>query len=395
MPYGFSEGAYEAPPIPLDRVRAHAAAHPGGTPYLLHDPSVIARKVRGFRKALPGVALFYAMKANPDPSVLACMNDLGVQFEIASIYELDLLEQVGVSAEGAIFSNPVKPVQAISEAFRRGISTMAVDDLDEVKKIVGVSPAIRMCLRIEVANTGSDWPLTGKFGASTSEALEIIDYCAANGLPLIGLTFHVGSQCRASDNWHAGIETARLLFARMKQAGLTPDLLNLGGGFPIQHTRPIPAIHEIGETLRASLAGLPTEIAVMAEPGRYLVGDSCWMVTRVVGTATRKGRRWVYLDVGTFTGLAETLERFDYELLCDRHGPEVPTTVAGPTCDTADLLFDEKMLPEDLVAGDFVYIPNAGAYTTCYASRFNGFPLPEMHLLEGGRVGETQRAGAV
>ena len=378
--------AYEPPPIPLARVRAHAAKYAGPTPYLLHDPAVIDGKVARFRRALPGVSLYYAMKANPDPRVLARLHALDVRFEIASIFELDLLDQVEVNADTVIFSNPVKPAPAIADAWARGVTTMVVDDLDEVEKIAGVSPDIKMCLRLEVANSGSDWPLTGKFGASVSEAIEIIDHCARRGLRLTGLTFHVGSQCRAQDNWHAGIESARLLFSRMQQAGLAPDLLNLGGGFPVQHTRPMPGIETIGQTMQKSLAGLAPEISVMAEPGRYLVGDSCWMVTRVVGTATRSGRRWIYLDVGAFTGLAETLEKFDYELFCDRSGPAIPTTVAGPSCDTADLLFDEKMLPQDLAAGDFVYIPNAGAYTTVYASRFNGFPLPEMHLIEPVRT---------
>jgi len=375
------KGDYEAPPIPLDVVRRHAAADPGPTPYLVGSLDVIDRKVARFRKALPGVIPHYAMKANPDPRVVARMKALGVRFEIASIFELDRLAEAGVDPAEVIFSNPVKPLEAIEAAWRRGVATMVVDDLDEIDKIVKVSRDVRLCLRLETSNTGSDWPLTGKFGATASEALEIIDRCARDGLDLIGLTFHVGSQCRNLDNWHAGIENARLLIERMEQAGLRPTLLNLGGGFPIQHTRPMPTIEEIGATVRQSLATLRPHFTVIAEPGRYLVGDSFWMVTRVVGTATRKGHRWIYLDVGAFTGLAETLEGFDYELLCDRSGPETPMTVAGPSCDTADVLFQEKMLPEDLQAGDRIYIPNAGAYTTAYASTFNGFPLPRVALL--------------
>jgi len=383
------QGRYEAPPLAFARVREHAQAHARAdsgagtvpTPYLLCDLSVIDRKVARLRAALPGVVPYYAMKANPDPRVLEHVKALGVRFEIASIHELDRLEALGVDPSGVIFSNPIKPDWAIASAWGRGVPTMVVDDLDEVEKVAKVSSDIRLCLRLETVNTGSDWPLTGKFGATVSEAMEIIDHCASAGLNLIGLTFHVGSQCRNLDNWHAGIENAKLLIERMRAAGLTPNLLNLGGGFPIQHTRPMPTIEEIGATVRKSLAGLGEDFTVMAEPGRYLVGDSCWMVTRVVGTATRKGRRWIYLDVGAFTGLAETLEYFDYELKTERTGRAIPVTVAGPTCDTADLLFQEKELPEDLQAGDFVYIPNAGAYTLAYASTFNGFPLPRMEML--------------
>lgn len=377
------KGAYEAPPIGLDAVRAHAAGQAVPTPYLVGSLGVIDHKLARFRQALPGVVPHYAMKANPDLRVVTHMRDLGVRFEIASIFELDRLEQAGVDPAGIVFSNPIKPLAAIESAWKRGVTTMVVDDLDEIEKTAKVSTDIRLCLRLETSNTGSDWPLTGKFGATASEALGIISHCAECGLNLVGLTFHVGSQCRNLDNWHAGIENARLLIERMEAAGLSPSLLNLGGGFPIQHTRPMPTIEEIGATVRKSLADLPARFTVIAEPGRYLVGDSFWMVTRVVGTATRKGHRWIYLDVGAFTGLAETLEGFDYELLSDRTGPEAAMTVAGPSCDTADVLFQEKMLPEDLQAGDLIYIPNAGAYTTAYASTFNGFPLPRTVLLPG------------
>jgi ornithine decarboxylase len=392
------QGRYEAPPVAIARVREHALAreragdHAVATPYLLCDLSVIDRKVERLRAALPGVVPYYAMKANPDPRVLKHVKGLGVRFEIASIHELDLLEALGVDPAGVIFSNPIKPDWAIASAWGRGVPTMVVDDLDEIEKVAKVSSDIRLCLRLETVNTGSDWPLTGKFGATASEAMDIIQHCAAAGLNLAGLTFHVGSQCRNLDNWHAGIENAKMIIERMRAAGLSPNLLNLGGGFPVQHTRPMPTIEEIGRTVRKSLAGLGEGFTVMCEPGRYLVGDSCWMVTRVVGTATRKGRRWIYLDVGAFTGLAETLESFDYELKTDRTGRPIPVTVAGPTCDTADLLFQEKELPEDLQAGDFVYIPNAGAYTTAYASTFNGFPLPRMVMLGAADPGAATRA---
>ncbi len=374
---------YEFPPLSLATVQAHAAHHlrtGGATPYLLCDLNIVTSKVDRLRAALPGVTPYYAMKANPDPRILAHLHTLGVPFEVASVYELETLLSLGVDASSIIFSNPVKPREAVEAAYKYSVTTMVVDHLDEVQKIASVSREIQLCLRLETSNTGSDWPLTGKFGASTSEALAIIDYCGKHGLPLMGLTFHVGSQCRNLDNWHTGISGARLLLSHMETAGLTPTLLNLGGGFPVQHTRPMPSIEAIGATITDALTGLPETVSVMAEPGRYLVGDSAWMVTRVVGTATRKGHRWLYLDVGAFTGLGETLEQFDYELLCDRDGPLVAMTVAGPTCDTADLLFHDKLLPGDLQEGDLIYLPNAGAYTTAYASTFNGFPLPEMVL---------------
>ncbi|MEO8627735.1 MAG: type III PLP-dependent enzyme, partial [Betaproteobacteria bacterium] len=164
--------------------------------------------------------------------------------------------------------------------------------------------------------------------------------------------------------------------------GLKPRLLNIGGGYPVQHTKPIPSIEAIGAVVNRALAGLPAGMRVMAEPGRFLVSDAGWFVCRVVGTATRAGKRWVYLDAGMFGGIIETTEGLQYDVITEREGKAIPWTVAGPTCDSVDVVMRDQMLPEDLQADDFVYIPNAGAYTTAYASNFNGFPLPESRFIE-------------
>ena len=167
----------------------------------------------------------------------------------------------------------------------------------------------------------------------------------------------------------------------MRLKGLTPVLLNIGGGYPVRLTKPIPSIEVIGEVVNRAIADLPEDIRVMAEPGRYLVSDAGYFVCRAIGTATRAGRRWLYLDTGMFGGLLESTQGLQYDLLTDRQGKLVPWHIAGPTCDSVDVLMQDQMLPEDLQDGDFVYIPNAGAYTTAYASEFNGFPLPEVRLI--------------
>jgi ornithine decarboxylase len=158
-------------------------------------------------------------------------------------------------------------------------------------------------------------------------------------------------------------------------------LLNIGGGYPVRHVKPIPSIEIIGEVVNAAIADLPNDIRVMAEPGRYLVSDAAYFVCRVVGTATRNGKRWMYWDAGMFGGVIEVTEGLRYEILSDRTGHSIPWAVAGPTCDSVDILMRDEMLPEDIQEGDFIYIPNAGAYTTAYASNFNGFPLPDVVVL--------------
>jgi ornithine decarboxylase len=177
------------------------------------------------------------------------------------------------------------------------------------------------------------------------------------------------------------IETARLTLRKMQHAGLTPQVLNIGGGFPVRLTKPIPSIEVIGGVVNHALEEIPGKIEVIAEPGRYLVSDAGWLVCRVVGTAVRGGKRWLYLDTGMFGGLLETSDGLQYEVITDRSGPLVPWHVAGPTCDSVDVVMRDHLLPEDLQADDFVYLPNAAAYTTAYASNFNGFPLPEVRFV--------------
>ena len=168
---------------------------------------------------------------------------------------------------------------------------------------------------------------------------------------------------------------------QMQKAGLNPRLLNIGGGFPVRHVKPIPAIEVIGEVVNRALEGFPAAVRVIAEPGRFLVSDAGYFVCRIMGTATRANKRWMHLDAGLFGGIIETAEGLKYKIRTDRSGPDIPWNVAGPTCDSIDVVMRDEPLPSDLQEGDYIYLRNAGAYTTAYASGFNGFPLPEIRVI--------------
>jgi ornithine decarboxylase len=370
------------PEVSLDFQYVRDALKKGySKPFLLVDSNIIRNKARRFKVAMPRVQPHYAVKANPDPRVLRTMIEEGVGFEIASISELDLLLSLGVSAAEIYYSNPMKSRAYLEYAASKGVEWYVLDSIEELRKIVSVKPDAKMYLRIDTPNIGSDWPLAGKFGTHAAEIKGIINEAAALKADLAGVTFHVGSQCRNPQNWRVGIERAKKVFSDMRRAGLTPRLLNIGGGYPVRHIKPIPSIEIIAEVVNAAIADLPASIRVMAEPGRYLVSDAAYFVCRVVGTATRNGKRWMYWDAGMFGGVIEVTEGLRYEILSDRKGPDIPWSVAGPTCDSVDILMRDEMLPEDVQEGDFIYIPNAGAYTTAYASNFNGFPLPDVMVL--------------
>ena len=366
----------------LDFEKVRAAVKDGyDKPFLLIDSNIIREKTKRFTAALPRVRPHYAVKANPDPRVLKVLLEEGTGFEIASIAELDFLLSLGASAEEIFYSNPVKSRESITCAGAKGVQWYVIDSVEELKKIQSIKADARLYLRIDTPNIGSDWPLGGKFGAHASEVRDIIATAAKLKADLAGVAFHVGSQCRNPENWRVGIEKSRAIFDQMTKVGLNPRLLNIGGGFPVRHVKPIPAIEVIGEVVNRALDAFPPAVKVIAEPGRFLVSDAGYFVCRIMGTATRGSKRWMHLDAGLFGGIIETAEGLKYKVRTDRAGPDIPWNVAGPTCDSIDVVMRDEPLPSDLQEGDYIYLKNAGAYTTAYASNFNGFPLPEVRVI--------------
>jgi ornithine decarboxylase len=381
--------AYEAthvfdshPESSLDFDKVQAAVKDGyEKPFLLIDSQIVRDKTRRFMAAMPRVRPHYAVKANPDPRVLKVLIEEGAGFEIASIAELDLLISLGVRAADVFYSNPIKSRDFVTYAATKGVEWFVVDSAEEIRKVCSVKPDAKLYLRIDTPNIGSDWPLGGKFGAHAAEVKEIVATAAKLKADLAGVAFHVGSQCRNPENWRVAIEKSRATFDLMTKAGLKPRLVNIGGGYPVRHVKPIPSIEVIGDVVNLALEAFPADVQVIGEPGRYLVSDAGYFVCRVIGTATRAGKRWMHLDAGLFGGIIETTEGLKYKIRTDRSGPDIAWNVAGPTCDSIDVVMRDELLPSDIEEGDFLYLKNAGAYTTAYASNFNGFPLPEVRVI--------------
>src|ERR1044071_9675903 len=238
--------------LDFDIVR-QAASQKYIRPCLIVDTAIVRAKARRFRAAMPRVRPHYAVKANPDRRVLKVLAQEGCGFEIASTTELDLLLGLGVPAAEVFFSNPVKSRDSIAYAAAKVVEWYVVDSLDEMRKVFETKPDAKQYLRIATPNIGSDWPLSGKFGAGAADAREIIAAAAKRGADLGGVTFHVGSQCRNPENWRVALEKARSLFDVMIKAGLKPRLLNIGGGFPVRHVKPIPSIEMIGAVVNECL----------------------------------------------------------------------------------------------------------------------------------------------
>ena len=353
------------------------------TPSLVVDLSVMEQDFRAFQAGFPGTRILYAVKANPHPAIVERLAALGADFEISSVGELRLLLELGVPARRIISSNPVKTPALIKEGHTAGMTHFAFDSTAEVDKIALLAPGAKLSVRINVPNSG-DWPLDKKFGVDTNEAVDLMVYAMEQGLRPEGLTFHVGSQCRDVDSWRHAMGIARDLWDRCCDRGVPLEVINVGGGMPVAYDRDdIPSIEAVGHTvLQARNDMFPPEAELWLEPGRAVIGRAGVMVSSVVGSTTRGGKRWVYLDTGVFHGLEEALGGIKYRFLTNAEGPLESCTVAGPSCDSMDVVAENVPLPP-LSPGDLVAIPSAGAYTTAYASQFNGFPLPETVVIDG------------
>jgi len=334
--------------------------------------------------ALPGTSVHYAVKANPHPVLLRALAQAGCRFDVASPAEARAALDAGAPASHLLHSNPVARRDHLAQVHALGVRLFVVDSVGEVGKLADVAPGAGVLVRIVTSGSGSDWPLSRKYGCTVDDAVDLLVAAGGRGLDPVGVSFHVGSQQRNPQAWAAPIDSAAQVFRRARAAGLDPWLLDLGGGFPASLDGEVSPVECYGTAIQRHLGRAfgARQPHTLVEPGRGVVGDAGTVVTRVVGVVDRGGVRWVFVDVGVFTGLVETLdEAIRYRLETPAvTGPTGPCVLAGPTCDSADVLYESTpvQLPLSLAEGDELRVHAAGAYSTCYSTvGFNGFdPLP-------------------
>ncbi len=354
------------------------------SPCLVVDVEMVAHFYLELADTLPAARVFYAVKANPAYEIVSRLAGLGSNFDTASLGEIDLCLAHGVAPERISFGNTIKKQKDIAAAFAHGVSMFAFDSEAELQKLAESAPGAKVFCRILVDCGGAEWPLSRKFGCETHMAADLLVRAKALGLDPCGISFHVGSQQTDLAQFDKAIAQGAALFADVAARGVTLRMINIGGGFPSRYNREVPPMQAYGDAIRASIARRFPKNApeVIVEPGRCIVGDAGVIQSEVVLVAHKGGedaRRWVYLDVGKFHGLAETMdEAIKYRLLTPHDGAEsAPVVLAGPTCDSADILYEKTdyRLPLALKAGDKVVILSTGAYTTTYSSiAFNGMP---------------------
>ncbi len=356
------------------------------TPFLYVDLGLIEKAYSTFTKALPDVRVHYAVKCNPDQHILERLQSLGGSFEIASFTELTSLMRLGVHPQDVIFSNPVKVPADIRNAYNAGLRCYSFDSQTELDKLAQHAPGSHVCVRIKTVPANSEVPSEGKFGIDIQKAADLMRQAAKMGLQPYGIAFHVGSQMLQPQAWAQAITQSASLMRTLQKHNITITMLDMGGGFPAAHGTGIPPFADFANVITQTIkAQLPYHVQLVIEPGRGMVGNAGIMVATVIGLAERPDGNWVHVDVGAFNGMMEALEsqnKLLFPLTDSKNSPQKRLyNLTGPSCDSQDTIMFGAELSQDITVGDRVFIHTAGAYTTSYASRFNGFDIPQVYCV--------------
>lgn len=366
-----------------DRIREFLRQRTEDGPCVVVDLDVVRSNYEAFARSLPDTSVFYAVKANPAPEILSLLAELGSSFDCASVGEIEMVLAAGASADRISYGNTIKKERDIARAFELGVRLYAVDCEAEVEKIARAAPGVRVFCRILCDGAGAEWPLSRKFGCAPEMAPDVLEAAHRAGLTAFGVSFHVGSQQANLGAWDSALATAAGVFHECATRGISLKMVNMGGGFPARYLKDVPGVPAYGNAIFQALTdhfgnNLPQTII---EPGRGMVGDAGLIEAEVVLISRKSADdtvRWVYLDIGKFHGLAETMdEAIRYPIRTPRDGDATaPCVLAGPTCDSVDVLYEKTPyeLPVSLSIGDKVLIESCGAYTTTYSTvGFNGF----------------------
>ncbi len=369
----------------LDFRTAKKIAAKEGTPVLVISENRIKHNYNVFRKYMPRVEVHYAVKANGHKGVLNILRNVGCSFDVASYSEVQYLLSIGVDATRMIFSNPVKVEKDIVRAYNVGVEWFVYDSDAEVKKLARYAPESDVVLRIAVPNENAMYKLSSKFGVDPSHAIRLLQKAKKMGLNPTGLTFNAGSHTLGAADFVQAIKLSKKVFKEARKEGLKLDTLDIGGGYPPLGDENIDGEKILKEIYEALDEYFPKDsgVELIAEPGRFLAKDAGVLISRVIGKANRGGVRWYYLDDGVTNSLSDIhFSGWKFDYVAGRRGRKKLSVLAGPTCDSYDVISKEEWLPE-LEIGDLVLVPEAGAYTNGLASHYNGFEPAKIVYVNG------------
>jgi ornithine decarboxylase len=355
-----------------------------GTPLVVVDHKVLRENYAQFRKYLPRVQAYYAVKANSDPAIVQTLYDVGASFDVASVAEFQTVhqkiehlpekERQDFIWDRIIYANPIKAVETL-ELLEPYKPLVTYDNHEEVIKIARHAPHSGLALRLSVPNTGSMVELSSKFGALPGEAVDLIAFAHNNKLVVEGLSFHVGSQCTNPKNYSQALHLAAGILQEAKSRGFDLKLIDIGGGFPAHYDATVPPFARLAKMINAELDRLfPEPIEILAEPGRFLVASAATAVSKIIGKAVRGGKLCYYINDGVYSTYSGVIfDHCQYPLKSFKKGPTQICSVFGPTCDALDTISLTEELP-DLELDELLYSEHIGAYSAASSTSFNGFP---------------------
>ncbi len=360
-------------------------ARKNGTPLFVVDHSAIRKNYQQFKKHLPRVQAYYAVKANPDPAIIKTLYDMGASFDVASMPEFEIVyenikdlpakQRQDWIWDKIIYANPIKPNETLKELDQYK-PLVTYDNVEEIRKIRKYAPRAGLALRLKVPNTGAMVELSSKFGAAPGEAVSLIQAAHDEGLIVEGLSFHVGSQCTNFDNYVQALHLSASIFAEAAGRGFNLKLLDIGGGFPAPYDSNVKPFRLLARKLNSELDRLfPSNIEILAEPGRFMIATAGTAISKIIGKAERDGKLCYYVNDGvyhTYSGII--FDHCKYAMKSFKKGNTQICSVFGPTCDALDTISLGEELPENLELGDLLYSENIGAYSHASATHFNGFP---------------------
>ena len=363
------------------------------TPYILLDLETIEKKFKIINNLFSFAQIYYSVKANPEKEVISLLKTLGSNFDIASIYELDEVLELGVLPKRINFTNTIKKRKDIRYCFEKGINDFTTDSLLDIENIAQFAPNSKVSFRILVDGAKTaDWPLNKKFGCKSDMVLELIKRAIELDLVPNGISFHVGSQQTDIKSWVKAISIVKDIIELVKnEFNIDLKSINIGGGFPVSYKNKVDDLSQYAEEIKKVLSEFFPSVLpeIIIEPGRAIVAEAGVLVSEIVLISRKNynkfSNRWIYTDVGKFNGLIETLdEAIKYPIYTEKQGVKEPVVLAGPTCDSLDVLYknEKYLLPLDLKVGDKIYFFSTGAYTASYSSvGFNGFPPIKMIVI--------------
>ncbi len=347
-----------------------------GSPLFVIDCDRLRRQYHALAGALPGVDLHYALKPLPDRTVVQVLAREGAWFDLATNGEVDLVRDAGIPPARCIHSHPIKRGSDIRHALDCGVKNFVVDNAEEIAKFDASRKRVRLLLRISFRNPDTVIDLSRKFGCDADAAVGLVEFAAKRGIRIVGFSFHAGSQLLKPDKYVEAIDTCGRLIAEAREQGFPLEVLDIGGGFPIDYREPVPAIEGYCAPIREALGRLPPGLRLIAEPGRFICGPAVIAISTVMGRAKREGRWWYYLDdglYGTFSGQLYDKMHFPIEPLAAPDRAREPCVISGPTCDSLDVISEDLPMPV-LEIGERLLARQIGAYTMATATDFNFFP---------------------